>query len=222
MCHAMCEVCVQQARDVVRECVERMISWKAVVQRLLDRVHRIVAGRHRAVTVLPAPRRSAAGRARATCSPSRCTRSRSPSRDLGVLGGVRDEQVEGRGAASRRGHGSPREARGSRRSDGSRPRGLRASPSRSARPHLGDVSLVMLRNATTTTIATRKTKLVTVVPSPSPPSSAAARVVADRGTERSREDVGEPERQHGVQLETVVRGRDERDRTRRRCTSDQA
>ena len=38
--------------------------------------------------------------------------------------------------------------------------------------------------------------------------------VAGRRAERPREDVGDPEREHGVQLEAVVRDRDDRDRGR--------
>ena len=90
-------------------------------------------------------------------------------RHLGMLGGVRHEQVEANRAAETDARPDRLEQSGRRggamRDDQDlrvRRRVRRASSVTSFR--------VMLRNATTTTIAPRNRKLVTVVPRPRPPS----------------------------------------------------
>jgi hypothetical protein len=68
--------------------------------------------------------------------------------------------------------------------------------------------LVTLRYMTVARIASRKMALVTTVPRPQAAVLRRLRkIVAQRGAQRASQDVGDPERQDGLQLQQVVGGR---------------
>ena len=212
----MRQVGVEPARDV-RGSVERMISWKSPSW-TSPRSRRTGRGGRRRLPRSAArpPPRSAAGRARGRARPPRVPVALGVC-DLGVLGGVRDEEIERRGpraARSRMASSRAGVAAVLLRDDEhlcvrvavDRPR------SRSRR------ACVMLRNVTTTRIATRKIDARHGRAEPEPAVVARLREqVAGRCAERPREDVRDPEREDRVELQPVVERGHERDRRRRRA-----